>query len=127
MPPVHEVDNKPMQVMKFFSAFQKNFLFRSYKQWLAWERERLPFKLGKTIDQCKNLFMNKNQNSVYGPLNRMVVYVLILFIIALFVMEHHWKKPLGHVGFWTCVAGLSQQTCYALRSMSVDVPLQIML
>ena len=28
-------------------------------------------------------------------------------------MEHHLKKS-GHVGTRTCVAGLSQQTCYAL-------------
>ena len=28
-------------------------------------------------------------------------------------MEHHGNKPSGHVGTRTCVAGLSQQTCYA--------------
>ena len=30
-------------------------------------------------------------------------------------MEHHWrKKHLGYAETRTCVAGLSQQTCYAL-------------
>ena len=29
-------------------------------------------------------------------------------------MEHYLKNPSGHVGTRTCVAGLSQQTCYAL-------------
>ena len=29
-------------------------------------------------------------------------------------MEHHRKNPSGHVGTRTYVAGLSQQTCYAL-------------
>ena len=29
-------------------------------------------------------------------------------------MEHHCKNKSGHVGTRTCVAGLSQQTCYAL-------------
>ena len=31
-------------------------------------------------------------------------------------MEHHWKNSFGHVGTRTCVAGLSQQRCYALES-----------
>ena len=42
-----------------------------------------------------------------------VVYILIIYI-ALFVMEHHWKKTPGHVGTRTCIAASSQQTCYAL-------------
>ena len=29
-------------------------------------------------------------------------------------MEHHWKNLSGHVGTRTCVAGISQQTCYRL-------------
>ena len=43
--------------------------------------------------------------------------ILIIFI-TLLVMEHHWKKPLGHVGTWTRVAGLSQQTCYVLDHLT---------
>ena len=52
--------------------------------------------------------------SFWSSLPRLSLY-LIVYIQQYFVMEHHWeKKRSGHVETRTFIAGLTQQTSYAL-------------
>ena len=92
-----------------------------------WKRKRklIMTHRSKVYQPSKNLAMGMLVLKILFSRKISMLNYITYFLklcIAIFVMEHHWKKPSGHVGTRTCVADLSQQTCYALESRPSCIP-----